>query len=49
MYIFGAPGWSHDNSTLTVKEMQLNAKKEKMVTETKQQKTQQPELVSSEV
>ena len=27
MYAFGPPGWSHDNSTQTVKQMQLELKK----------------------
>ena len=27
MYIFGPPGWSHDNSTQTVKQMQIEQKK----------------------
>lgn len=30
MYIFGPPGWSHDGSTLTVKQMQKKLEKEKM-------------------
>ena len=27
MYIFGQPGWSHDGSTITVKQMQRELKK----------------------
>ncbi|NEW80210.1 MAG: sterol desaturase family protein [Gelidibacter sp.] len=28
MYVFGPPGWSHDSATLTVKQMQLEIKKQ---------------------
>ena len=29
MYIFGQPGWSHDGSTITVKQMQRELKQDK--------------------
>ena len=33
MYVFGQPGWSHDGSTLTVKQMQLELEKAKRIKE----------------
>ena len=33
MYAFGPPGWSHDGSTLTIKQMQRQIKKEKKIKE----------------
>ncbi len=30
MYVFGAPGWSHDGSTLTVKQMRAQLREEKV-------------------
>ena len=44
MYVFGPPGWSHDGSTKTVKQMRAELKEEKKVVPMQREDDLMPEM-----